>query len=90
MAILAHGFSRCMDIRILSIFTIYMCRKLEENLNLLATKMRKPHLNYVDRLEIALGRLSLFVVVPRGSQSLCGFVGFKECCSLHVAFYFLG
>lgn len=28
--------------------------KLEGKLNLLATKMRKPHLNYVDRLEIAL------------------------------------
>ncbi|KAG0627878.1 hypothetical protein M758_2G235200 [Ceratodon purpureus] len=28
--------------------------KLEKSLNVLATKMRKPHLNYVDRLEIAL------------------------------------
>ncbi|KAG0627879.1 hypothetical protein M758_2G235200 [Ceratodon purpureus] len=49
--------------------------KLEKSLNVLATKMRKPHLNYVDRLEIALGTISSFVFLdflPRitGLQNL--------------------
>lgn len=46
----------------LTVSMLYACRKVEKSMNVLATKLSKPQLNYVDRLEIALGMFPYMVL----------------------------